>query len=96
MNFDEYRDRMAAVHQVFTEQVMAMLAAYGRTQTVFTDVMRDIERHFTDIHESQDELKRLILEQGAQMREQHEQLRAQGEQLRDLRARLNGREDDRS
>jgi hypothetical protein len=76
MNFDEYRDHMAAAHQVFTEQVNAMLAAYGRTQTVFTETLRDIERHINDITESQEELKRLIMEQG--------------QELRALRARLNG------
>jgi hypothetical protein len=95
MNLDEYRDRMAAAHQAFTAEVLAMLAAYGRTQTVFTETLRDIARHFTDMEESQAELKRLIMEQGTQMREQTEQLRAQGDQLRALRARLNG-EDHRS
>lgn len=90
MNLDEYRDRMAAAHQAFTLQVMDMLAAYGRTQTVFTETLRDIEQHFTDMQEGQEELKRLIMEQGTQMRTQNEQLRAQGEQIRELRARLNG------
>jgi uncharacterized protein (UPF0332 family) len=93
MNMDEYRDRMATAHQAFTAEMMAMLAAYGRTQTVFTETLRDIERHFTDMEESQSELKRLIMDQGAQLREQSDSLRAQGEQLNQLRARLNGREE---
>lgn len=76
MNLDDYRDQMAAAHQAFVAQVNAMLAAYGRTQTVFTDTLRSIDTHLTELAENDAEMKRMILDQG--------------EQIKALRARLNG------
>jgi hypothetical protein len=68
MTLDEYRDRMAESHRQFQAQVVEMLSAYGRTQTVFTDTLRAVETHITAIEESNEELKTLILEQGVQLR----------------------------
>ena len=76
MNLDEYRDKMAAAHQEFQTKVMEMLASYGRTQTVFTETLAKVSQQFADMEESQDELKRLIMEQG--------------QELKALRQRLNG------
>ena len=90
MNLDEYRERMAAEHRAFTDKVMEMLGAYGRTQTVFTETLHGVDQHLRELHETQDELRRLILEQGAQLREQAAQLREQAAQLQALRARLDG------
>jgi hypothetical protein len=55
----------------------AMLASYGRTQTVFTETLRDISTHLTALAENDAELKQMIL--------------GQGEELRALRERLDGR-----
>jgi hypothetical protein len=45
--------------------------------------MQAVEGGFAELKESNEELRRLILEQGQQIREQ-------GQQIRDLRERLNG------
>ena len=86
---DDYRARMAAAHQRFTEAALAMLTAYGGVQDVFGDLLRSVDGHFAalhqsiaDVHESNEELKKLIMEQGAQLREQ-------GTEIRALRADLN-------
>ena len=73
MNLDEYRDRLATLHRQFTD---SMMATCGRTQTFFIDLVRDVDRHVAQLKESNEESRRLILEQG--------------EQLRALRARLDG------
>ena len=85
MNIVEYTARMAAAHREFTDAVVAMLGASGRIQTVFTDLVRDVDTSIGDLKESNEELRRLVLEQGAN-------LRAQGVELRALRERLNGGE----
>jgi predicted nuclease with TOPRIM domain len=84
MNLDDYVARMAAAHDEFTQAMLAMQRAYGKTQTIFTDLMRDVRTsnedlraQLADLRESNEELRRLILDQGAQ--------------IRDLRDRLNGR-----
>jgi hypothetical protein len=77
MNLDEYVTRMAEAHDEFMAAMMAMQRAYGKTQTVFTGLIRDVRAELQGLHESNDELRRLILEQGTQIRE--------------LRDRLNGR-----
>lgn len=81
MEFDDYVERMATAHQEFMTAMMAMQAAYGKTQTVFTDLVRDVKRELTALHdtqtalqESNDELKQMILEQGAQIRALRERL----------------------
>ena len=58
-----------------------MLAAYGRTQTVFTDTLRGIETHLTALAENDAELKRMILDQGTELRAQASQIRALNERL---------------
>jgi len=77
MNLNEYVARLAAAHDEFTQAMLAMQRAYGQTQTIFTDLMRDVTQQLADLRESNEELRRLILDQGAQ--------------IRDLRDRLNGR-----
>lgn len=77
MNLDDYVARMAAAHEEFMQAMFALQRAYGKTQTVFTDLVRDVGRELADLRESSEELRRLILDQGAQ--------------IRDLRDRLNGR-----
>jgi ABC-type transporter Mla subunit MlaD len=77
MNLNDYVARMAAAHDEFTQAMLAMQRAYGQTQTIFTDLMRDVTQQLADLRESNEELRRLILDQGAQ--------------IRDLRDRLNGR-----
>jgi ABC-type transporter Mla subunit MlaD len=75
-DLNAYRDRMAAEHKRFSDAVMAMLTEYGRTQTVFSDLVRDVDTLLRGLRKSDDELKRLILEQG--------------QQIADLRRRLDG------
>jgi len=84
MNLDEYRDRMAAAHQQFQTDVLDLLRSYGQVQTVFTQTLAELGARFDALEESQDELKRLILEQGQTLREHRADLQA-------LRERLNGR-----
>jgi phage shock protein A len=90
MDLDAYRDRMAAEHKQFTDAMLAMMAAHGRTQTVFTDLVRDVETHVRELHESIDELKRLILEQGQQIADLRGQVTVQSQEIAALRTRLNG------
>jgi len=78
MNLDEYRDKMADAHREFQNAVLKMLTAYGRVQTVFTDVINEVSVGFMELKESNDELRKLVLEQGVE--------------LRALRDRLNGGE----
>ena len=68
MSTDEYRARMETAHREFTDAVVAMLGAYGRTQTIITELLRDVDTSFADLKESNDELRRLILDQGAELR----------------------------
>lgn len=77
MDINEYRDRMTHAHQQFATAVQEMLRAYGTVQGVFTDLVRDIDTHLTELHENDVELKRLILEQGAQIRELRDRLDGQ-------------------
>ena len=74
MDLDAYRERMATEHQRFTDAMMHMMASHGRTQTIFTDLLQDVDRHMREMQDGQDELKRLIMEQG--------------EKILDLRRRL--------
>jgi len=64
MNLDDYRDRMTA----FVADVHAMLTAYGRTQTVFTETLRDIDTHLAELKENDAEMKQMILQQGEEIR----------------------------
>jgi len=77
MNLDDYVARMPSAHETFMQAMLAMERAYSQTQTIFTDLMRDVSRQLTDLRERNEELRRLILDQGAQ--------------IRDLRDRVNGR-----
>jgi|307.fasta_scaffold1395379_2 uncharacterized membrane protein YccC len=62
--------------QRFGDSVQAQLVALNRSMDLFNELVRSVDQRYHDLQESDAELRRLILEQG--------------EQLRDLRQRLGG------
>jgi hypothetical protein len=71
MNLDAYRDQ-------FGHAIQDQLRAIDQSVQVFNTLLRTLE-------ENDAELKRLILEQGQQLREQGQQIRELLEQLDELR-----------
>ena len=85
MNLDTYRTRMEQANREFSQAVLAMLTAYGQTQTIFNDLLQDVgtaithlETQQADLRESNEELRRLILEQGGELRALRDRLNDNG------------------
>jgi hypothetical protein len=74
---------MSRFREDFHASLRDQLRAIEQTMTVFNALIDQADQRFHELQENDAELKRLILEQG-------EQLRAQGEQLRALQRRLEG------
>ena len=76
MDLNPYREQ-------FNTAIRDQLHAIERAMTLVNDAFDRVDARLTDLQENDAELKRLILEQGAE-------LRAQGAELQALRDRLNG------
>lgn len=81
MAYESFREQFAAAHERFETAMTAAARAHFDGIVLVAEVLERVERRQTKLAESVDELKRLMLEQGAQIREQ-------SDQIRDLRTRL--------
>ena len=51
MNLDDYVTRMAEAHDEFMAAMMAIQRAYGKTQTVLIDLVRDVKAELHGLHD---------------------------------------------
>jgi len=68
MNCDEYGDRLATVHHLSKRSTMVTMAVGGRTHTFLTDRGPNVDQRGAEARERNGELRRLIFEQGEQLR----------------------------
>ncbi len=81
--YDATREQFLESNDRFQQAMLEAIRAHQAGVLIFVDLLRQVEHREDELQESIDELKRLTLDQGVE-------LRAQGEQIRALRARLNG------
>lgn len=81
--YDATRERFLESNDRFQQAMLEAIRAHQAGVLIFVELLQQVEHREDELQESIDELKRLTLDQGVE-------LRAQGEQIRALRARLNG------
>jgi uncharacterized coiled-coil DUF342 family protein len=88
--YDDDKARFLESNDRFQQAMLTAIKAHQQGVAEYLDTLVRVGEHEDQLTESIDELKRLIIEQGQQYREQRTEIQSLRGEVRELRTRFDG------